>query len=203
MRPEHSNPRAGGDRQGRLSVRERAVTAAGVIRDGCGRIRHRRACQVGAARPRRRVASARAASSGQRRRGLAARAALASNLMMLVAMLDVVYRSMMLGLVATAVLLLARPAPMVAPAAPTVATVASVPTGGVAVVDVARASVGAQVLELLGLAPGERVIAIDDRPGALEDVLAAWRAAAPGEFLDLAVAGPAGAVRRVLVLVHR
>ena len=111
-------------------------------------------------------------------------------------MVGTVYRSLVIGLLTAAVMLLARPW-----------VVPSRSSGDnadrLAVVDVDRAAAGDHVLDLLGLAPGERVVAIDDRPGTTEDVATAWRAAAPGRFLDLDVAGPGGAFRRVLVLVHR
>lgn len=106
---------------------------------------------------------------------------------------ELIYRSAVVGLAAAAVALLVvgRGAPAAAPSPP-----------GVVVVDVARAAAGDHVLDLLGLAPGERVIAIDDRPASTEDVAAAWRLAAPGDYLDLAVASPGGAVRRLLILAH-
>ncbi|MBK9033577.1 MAG: hypothetical protein IPL61_20325 [Myxococcales bacterium] len=71
-----------------------------------------------------------------------------------------------------------------------------------ALIDVDRAAAGDRILELLGLEPGERVLAIDGEPAALEDVPAIWRDARPGEFLDLLVSW-SDRLRRVLVLVHR
>lgn len=108
-------------------------------------------------------------------------------------MTDVVWKSLMLGLAAAAVMLLAtgrRAAPAAGPP-------------GVVVVDVGRAAAGDHLLDMLGLVPGERVTAIADRPAATEDVAAAWRLTAAGDYLDLTVAGPRGASRRVLVLAHR
>jgi|GEM_PF-1460396 len=69
------------------------------------------------------------------------------------------------------------------------------------VIDVSRHAAGDRVVELIGLARGERVIAIDDRPATSDEVVDAWRLTAPGQFLDLTVAG-VSTPRRVLLLVH-
>ncbi|HUJ61729.1 MAG TPA: hypothetical protein VLX92_24665 [Kofleriaceae bacterium] len=110
-----------------------------------------------------------------------------------------VYRSLALGLAGACLLLLAsRPivtvrvvgAPRARRAEP------------VAIIDVAPGLAPAQRAALVRLAPGEHVIAIDDRPG--DDLAAgaaiALRDARPG-FLDLQVASARGA-HRLLVLFH-
>jgi S1-C subfamily serine protease len=105
----------------------------------------------------------------------------------------VLYRSIVLGLVAALVMLeLGRwQRPSTHPASPTI-------------VDVSRAALasGADVAPVLGLHPGERIAAIDDTPvrdgGA---VISAIRDAHAGQYVDLDVRR-AGAARRVLVLIH-
>ncbi|MEZ4403740.1 MAG: hypothetical protein R3B06_27195 [Kofleriaceae bacterium] len=109
-------------------------------------------------------------------------------------MASFVYRSVVLGLLGALALLAAtRGQPPPTPPA----------AARDAIVDVSRQAAGDRVLALLGLGPGERVTAIGDAPATLEDVPAAWRALASGSYLDLTVAGPGGAARRVLVLAHR
>jgi hypothetical protein len=56
---------------------------------------------------------------------------------------------------------------------------------------------------LLALDPTERVARIGGAPASLDALAAGWRAAAPGDYLDIEIASASGAVRRVVVLVHR
>lgn len=70
------------------------------------------------------------------------------------------------------------------------------------IVDVSKHLAGDRIYDLLGLAPGERVIEIDARAAGTEEVVAAWRELAAGQFLDLTVAEPSGALHRVLLLAH-
>lgn len=103
------------------------------------------------------------------------------------------FRSLVLGLLGALVLLVAlhrrSPEPV---------------RGGASavIVDVSQRAAGDSVVDVLGLADGERVIAIGDVAARTDQVVDAWRRSAPGGYLDLTVEG-GGAVRRVLVLVHR
>ncbi|HTJ42327.1 MAG TPA: hypothetical protein VL463_09555 [Kofleriaceae bacterium] len=106
----------------------------------------------------------------------------------------VLYRSIVLGLVAALVMLelgrAARPEPQVR----------ALPT----IIDVSRPALasGGDVAPALGLRPGERIAAIDDAPVRdASAALAQIRDARSGQFLDLDV-HRAGGDRRVLVLVH-
>ena len=108
------------------------------------------------------------------------------------------YRSLVLGLLGALILLVARHPARPAPGA-------SEPTGPRAtIVDISHDALvaGADVQPALGLAPGERVVAIDDQP--VRDraaVGSAIESAEHGRFVDLDVRR-AGTTRRVLVLVH-
>ena len=115
------------------------------------------------------------------------------------------YRSLVLGLVGSLVMLEAArsampPIETEAHATAPADAAADAPT----IVDVSRPALGAgaDVAPALGLRPGERIAAIDDAP--ITDVgaaVSAIRGARAGQFLDLDVAR-AGRARRVLVLVH-
>jgi hypothetical protein len=112
------------------------------------------------------------------------------------------YRSLVLGMLGAIALLIASPHPG-APAESAAAAVMVEPEGPPesAVVDVSRERAGNDVLPVLGLQPGERVLAVDGMPGDARLLIASWFDAEPGDFMDLAVRGPAGE-RRILVLVH-
>jgi hypothetical protein len=119
-----------------------------------------------------------------------------------------VFRSLVLGLLgATVVLLVQRPVyvvtqPIGGESPPTAAARTTAPPA-VAIVDVAP-GVGAQYWPaLFHLGDDERIVAVDDRPVANQLEAGMWmtRPRAPGSFIDLAVAGPSG-TRRVLVLLH-
>ena len=72
------------------------------------------------------------------------------------------------------------------------------------IVDVAAGVPAGELSSLIRLAPGERVVAVDDHPVATDLEAGAAivdREASPGTFVDLEVAGAAGH-RRVLVLLH-
>lgn len=113
-----------------------------------------------------------------------------------------VFRSLVVGLSAGCLMLLATRTVYVvhAPAPPA----AIAPAHDVTIVDVAP-DVGADRLPaLVHLAPGEHVVAVDDRPIANDldaGVAISARARGARSFVDLDIAGAAG-VRRVLVLVH-
>lgn len=91
--------------------------------------------------------------------------------------------------------------------APAAVADGSVAGSAATIVDVSRAALeayGGSVIPLLGLRPGERIVAVDGQLAgrAVEDPVArAWAAAAPGEFLDLAVSS-GRLTRRILVLVE-
>ena len=118
------------------------------------------------------------------------------------------FRSLTIGLLGACILLLARiesptPRPL-ATATPTLAMTEPPPVSGATIIDVAPGVRASDVPGLIRLAPGERVIAVDDR--RVESDLAAGvaianRAPSSGAFVDLDVEGN-GAHRRVLVLLH-
>lgn len=94
------------------------------------------------------------------------------------------------------------PAPVVSPPA----GLASTSPPRMSVVDVASGVPDIELASLVRLAPDERITAINDRPvdASLEldaRVLIGSEAPRAGDYLDLAVSGPAG-VRRVVMLVH-
>ena len=117
------------------------------------------------------------------------------------------FRSLTIGLLGACILLLARietapPAPV--SAVPTIAMTQPPPEVAATIVDVAPGVRAADVPGLIRLAPGERVVSVDDR--RVESDLAAGvaianRAPSSGAFVDLDVEGN-GAHRRVLVLLH-
>lgn len=118
------------------------------------------------------------------------------------------FRSLTIGLLGACILLLARietapPAP-VATAMPTIAMTQPMPVTAATIVDVAPGVRASDVPGLIRLAPGERVIAVDDRRVEIDlaaGVAIANRAPSAGAFVDLDVEG-AGGHRRVLVLLH-
>lgn len=115
------------------------------------------------------------------------------------------YRSLVVGLLgAIAMLVASRPdsAPAAAASVPVPAVAAADPLPDATVIDVSRAHAGADPMPLLGLSPGERVIAIDGVTTDGARLAGRWDQAFPGEYLDLGVRGVAGDERRILVLVH-
>jgi hypothetical protein len=81
------------------------------------------------------------------------------------------------------------------------------PAPGATVVDVAPGVEATAVYSLLALAGDERVVTVDDyeidqRPYRDLEQIAVQTAARRGGFVDLTIASPAGARRRVLVLMH-
>lgn len=110
-----------------------------------------------------------------------------------------VYRGLVLGLLGASALMLAAIMASGVTAHPT--TAPDEPPA--AIVDVSwRRAASDGVIALLGLARGDRVVAIDDVPATGDRVVDAWRVARPGGYLDLTVADGAGRLRRVLVVVH-
>lgn len=118
------------------------------------------------------------------------------------------YRSLVVGLLGAIALLVASlPAaatrPQVRDARAAVAPrLLSPPVPEATVVDVSRARAGADVMPLLGLAPGDRIVTIDGAPADGVLLAAQWQASGPGTYLDVGVRGPRGDERRILVLVH-
>jgi hypothetical protein len=114
------------------------------------------------------------------------------------------FRSLTLGLLGACVVLLARVQPVVVVRgahAPAMASV-QVPASTATIVDIAPGVV--DVAAMIRLAPGERVISVDDQPVPTDLVAGALIAASPrgrGRYLDLDVAS-ATTSRRVLVLMH-
>lgn len=116
------------------------------------------------------------------------------------------FRSLTIGLLGACILLLARleTATPAVSAVPTIVMSQPMPQTSATIVDVARGVRAADVPGLIRLAPGERVVAVDER--RVESDLAAGvaianRAPSSGAFVDLDVEGN-GAHRRVLVLLH-
>ena len=117
------------------------------------------------------------------------------------------FRSLTVGLLGACLLLLLRieprPAVVLREGANTAAELEHASTAPT-VVDVAAGIQVAAIPSLIRLAPGERVIAVDDRP--VDSDLAAGaaitaRTATASSFVDLTVER-AGTHRRVLVLLH-
>lgn len=110
------------------------------------------------------------------------------------------YRSLVIGMLGALLLLVAQQER----AGRSFISVARPPEADATIVDISRdaLSSGADLLPALGLAPGERVVAIDDRPIKDTDAVSSSIVYADhGQFVDLEVHRP-GATRRVLVLVH-
>ncbi len=115
------------------------------------------------------------------------------------------FRSLTIGLLGACVLLLARVGPsrttIVTPAAP--APVAAV--AAATIVDLAPGLSSGVVPSLIRLAPGERVVAVDDQVVQNDldaGALITARPRGPGHFVDLEVAAATGEHRRVLVVMH-
>lgn len=112
-----------------------------------------------------------------------------------------VYRSLVVGLLGAITMLVAsRPGAAPVPVA-VAAVAASAPVATAAVVDVSRARAGADPMPLLGLVPGERVVEVDGVAADGAALVARWSRVVTGEYVDVAVSGPGGD-RRVLVLAH-
>jgi hypothetical protein len=111
-----------------------------------------------------------------------------------------VYRSIVVGLLAALVLLVAgaQRRTHVLVATPVDVTTAS---NDAAVVDVSWRAAGADPMPLLGLHPGERVAAVDGVAADSVALAGRWAQAFPGQYLDVEVTGRTSA-RRILVLVH-
>ena len=118
------------------------------------------------------------------------------------------FRSLTIGLLGACILLLARlesPTAEVTTGPATLAMHAPAPATSATIVDVAPGVRAADVPWLIRLAPGERVVAVDDRrvdSDLAAGVAIANRAPSSGAFVDLDVEGTGGTHRRVLVLLH-
>ncbi len=115
------------------------------------------------------------------------------------------FRSLTIGLLGACVMLLVRGSSITHVAVMRPAQTAAHATVGPTIVDVAPGVRVAEVSSLVRLAPGERVISVDDREVASD--LAAGAAIStrePGRagFVDLEVERADGLRRRVLVLLH-
>ena len=91
---------------------------------------------------------------------------------------------------------------------PAEVVVAAAPPSPDRIVDVSRSALDQVgpldgLVALMGLEPTERVARIGGAPASLDALAAGWLAAAPGDYLDVEIASATGAVRRVVVLVHR
>jgi hypothetical protein len=109
-----------------------------------------------------------------------------------------VYRSLVVGLLGALVLLVAAPRREVRVVRERAAAVEVTAPGDATVVDVSRRAAGVDPMPLLGLRPGERVAAVDGVAGDSITLAARWAYAAPGQYVDVEIAGG----RRILVLVH-
>ncbi|MBL9016934.1 MAG: hypothetical protein JNL83_22285 [Myxococcales bacterium] len=115
------------------------------------------------------------------------------------------FRSLTIGLLGACILLLARLEGPAATVSPGAAVHAAPAATAATIVDVAPGVRASDVPSLIRLAPGERVVAVDDRrvdSDLAAGVAIANRAPASGAFVDLDIAGTGGAHRRVLVLLH-
>lgn len=112
------------------------------------------------------------------------------------------YRALVVGLLGAIAMLVASPSAPSSTAAAAAVPVAVDDTALTAVVDVARAHAGADPMPLLGLHPGERVIAVDGVAADSVGLVGRWNQAFPGEYVDVGVRDGAGVERRILVLVH-
>ena len=116
------------------------------------------------------------------------------------------FRALVVGLLGAIALLIASepvPAQQTSPLAAVAAspgTPAAAPES--AIVDVSLSRAGGDVMPLLGLAPGERVVALDGVRADTLALAAQWERATASSYLDVAVRTPAGGERRILVLVH-
>ncbi|CAN5877983.1 hypothetical protein BH11MYX3_BH11MYX3_37200 [soil metagenome] len=116
------------------------------------------------------------------------------------------FRSLTIGLLGACMMLLVRIEPARLQVQPTSSPEPQPQVvANASIVDVAPGLRGAEVSSLIRLAPGERVIAVDDRP--VDSDLAAgaaiaMRAPGSGGYVDLEVERPDGLHRRVLVLMH-
>jgi hypothetical protein len=115
------------------------------------------------------------------------------------------YRSLTTGLLAACLLLLARrPVPVVVTVrAPRPVPVLRppLPHDPVTIVDVAPNIRGEALAKLVRLAPGERVIEINDRPVGDELEAGAAIGSPDGAYMDVSV-GAGTHTRRVLLLLH-
>jgi hypothetical protein len=116
-----------------------------------------------------------------------------------------VYRSVVVGLLAACCLLVARrqriEVRMAVPAQPHVSTWGAAPPQ---IIDVAPLIAPGELAKLLRLAPAERVVAVDDTPTGDNfeaGALLARLDVGSQRYVDLTVTGPLGE-RRVLVLMH-
>lgn len=115
------------------------------------------------------------------------------------------FRSLTIGLLGACILLLARLEAPPPATASSPAPVQTAPVTSATIVDVAPGVRASDVPALIRLAPGERIVAVDDRrvDGDLAaGVAIADRVPASGAFVDLEVEGEGRAHRRVLVLLH-
>lgn len=115
------------------------------------------------------------------------------------------YRSLVLGMLGAIALLVASPSSPPEAAAPV--TVEAPPSAygigaSLSVVDVSRQRSRDELLPLLGLMPGERIVAIGGIKATSTDVMNRWQFTTAGSYLDLAVRGDDGEHRRILVIAH-
>ncbi len=116
------------------------------------------------------------------------------------------FRSLAIGLLSACVLLLAsRPAYEVRIASEPPPVLAAAPPTTATIVDVAPNVPASQLPALIGLAPGEHVVAIGDRAVASDLDAGATLVTSGlrgGSYVDLTIGGGAAGSRRVLVLLH-
>ncbi len=114
------------------------------------------------------------------------------------------YRSLVVGLLGAIALLVATGShpPPDAGAASADPPAEATADDAARVVDVSRVRAGPDLMPLLGLAPGERVVSLDGNAADGLALATAWSHTASGGYLDVGVRGGAGDERRILVLVH-
>ena len=119
------------------------------------------------------------------------------------------FRSLTIGLLGACILLIARleqpTATVIIKPEATLALPAPALASSATIVDVAPGVRAQDVPALIRLAPGERVVAVDDRrvdSDLAAGVAIASRAPSAGTFVDLDIEGAGGSQRRVLVLLH-
>lgn len=115
------------------------------------------------------------------------------------------FRSLTIGLLGACVLMLARVGPSRTTIVTPTAAAPVAPGSTATIVDLAPGLSSGVVPSLIRLAPGERVVAVDDQPVENDlDAGAAITARPRGTktFVDLEVAASTGEHRRVLVLLH-